>query len=253
MINIERLTKCYDKLKAVNDLSMHVGAGSVHGLLGANGSGKTTTLKCIVGLLKPDSGSIAVNGIDISADPVQVKRQFGYLPENQFLYPELTAEEYLRFIGRLRGIADAEVCAHADRFFKVFNLEEVRNAMIGSYSMGMKKKTALAGSLIGEPPLLILDEPTNGLDPPTVYLFKEIIRELEKRGTTVLIASHNLPFLENLAGGFTLIDQGRVVAAGSLQDLKTRHNMPEATLEDIFIHLSGRKISGVEELFDSPK
>lgn len=249
MIQIIGLKKSYGDAVALKGVGMDVAPGEVHGFIGANGAGKTTALKCIVGLLQPDQGSIHIGEVDALKRPIEAKRRFGFLPESHYLYPELTADEYIRFIARLRGVPDADAKAHADRFLRAFGLEEARHSYIGGYSMGMKKKTALAGCLVGDPPLIILDEPTNGLDPPSVVLFKEIIRELRKRGRTVLVASHNLPFLEDLADRFTMIDQGAVVAAGPLEALRAAAGTPGATLEDLFIHLTGRKITGVENLF----
>ena len=251
MIRVEQLSKRYGERAAIDAVTMDVAAGEVHGFLGANGSGKTTTLKCITGLLHPDAGRVTIADIDVAKDPVAARRQFGFLPENQYLYPELTAAEYLRFLGRLRNVPDAAVAAHGERFLRVLALAEFKEALIGGFSMGMKKKLALAGALLGDPSLVILDEPTNGMDPPAVALFKDVIRELRKRGRTVLIASHHLDFVADLADRCTLLEQGKVIARGTLEEWRQQAQLPNATLEQLFLKLTGRTLTDVAELFPS--
>lgn len=238
MIKIENLSKSYNKgaVKAVDNLNLHVRRGEIFGFLGPNGAGKTTTIKMIVGLLNPDSGSIKINGFDNQKEALKSKRSIGYVPDNPEVYDRLTGIEYLNFMADVYQIP-AEIRKERIAYFlEMFNLTDAAEDLIKSYSHGMKQKIVLIGALIHEPALWVLDEPMVGLDPKSSHLLKDLMRKHCDKGNTVFFSTHVLEVAEKLCDRIGIINKGKLIAIGSLDELK--HGDQADSLENIFLELT---------------
>jgi ABC-2 type transport system ATP-binding protein len=234
LLEVERLSKAYGYLQAVDQISFRLWPGELVALLGENGAGKTTTLQMLAGLLTPDGGRICLRGQRLTT--AELKRLVGYMPEMPALYPGLTGQEFLEFVGGLRGFPRAFCRERASELLVRFGLEEVAQRRIRGYSQGMKRRLVLCATLLHQPPLLLLDEPLNGIDPSGVILVKRELASLSARGHALLIATHLLDVAERLCGRAIILAQGRIVADGSLDELRARTG--EATLEQIFARLA---------------
>lgn len=218
MIEVERLTKDYGSVVAVRDVSFSVGQGEVVGFLGPNGAGKSTTLRILAGFLGPTSGRVRIDGHDMSEAPLAAREKLGYMPEAAPLYPELRVREYLEFRARLKRIPRRARAANIERALARASLRDVEGATIGHLSKGYRQRVGLADALVADPPLLILDEPTAGLDPNQVREVRALIKELG-RDHTVLVSSHILSEVEATCERVIVIDRGRLVAQGTLEEL----------------------------------
>ena len=221
MIEVENLTKVYVDTAVVDDLSFYVPEGQILGFLGPNGAGKTTAMRMITGFLPPTNGRVVVAGVDLDADPVGLRRHIGYLPENVPLYPELRVSEYLRFRADIEGVRSSELHERLEYVVERCMLTDVRRQVIGTLSKGFRQRVGLAGALIHKPPVLILDEPTVGLDPNQIIKIRELITELG-RDHTVVLSTHILPEVEQVCERVFIIDHGRVVADGTPEALRTK-------------------------------
>ncbi len=219
MIEVEQLSKVFVDTPVVDDVSFFVPEGQVLGFLGPNGAGKSTTMRMITAFLPPTSGRISVAGMDIDRDSIAVRRHIGYLPENVPLYPELRVEEYLRFRADIEGIPRSEVASHLADVIDRCMLAEVRSQVIGTLSKGYRQRVGLASALIHRPPVLILDEPTVGLDPHQIIKVRKLIAELGSDHTVVL-STHILPEVEEVCERVLIIDRGAIVADGTPDDLR---------------------------------
>lgn len=239
MIEINHLSKSYNKgkIKAVDDLSLEVHGGEIFGFLGPNGAGKTTTIKMMVGLLKPDQGSIKINGFDLESEPLKVKESISFVPDNPEVYEKLTGVEYLNFLGDIYRVPGAERKERISHFLELFGLTGAVNDLIGSYSHGMRQKIVLIGALLHEPRVFILDEPMVGLDPKSANNLKEHMKEHCRRGNTVFFSTHVLEVAEKLCHRIGIIHQGRLIACGTLEELKQQSQSRES-LEKIFLELT---------------
>ena len=235
---LEGLTKVFAK-PAVDNLSLRVRAGELYALLGPNGAGKTTTLRMVAGLLKPTSGSIRVFGVDALADPSAAKQIIAWAPDEPMLYDRLTPMEYLEFVAGLWGVDAKEGRARAEQLLKFLGLWEQRDQRCESFSRGMKQKAALAGALIHEPRLLILDEPLTGLDAAVSRQVKDLLLERVKAGATVILTTHILEVAERIADRIGIIQACKLLAEGTLAELRERAGEREGTLEDVFLELTG--------------
>ncbi|HEY5119502.1 MAG TPA: ABC transporter ATP-binding protein [Anaerolineales bacterium] len=242
LIETKNLVKLFGDKTAVNNISFDVRGGEVFGFLGPNGAGKTTTIKMIVGLLQPTSGNVKVAGYDVQTQPMQAKATSGYVPDTPNLYMKLSAREFLRFVGDLYEMKRAKAEERIDELLKLFDLTDVRDDLIDSYSHGMKQKTALAAALIHDPKVLVLDEPTVGLDPKSARLIKDILRQLADRGAAVFLSTHILEIAERMCDRIGIIDHGNLVAVGTMDELRSM-GKSGSSLEDIFLALTG----GAEE------
>jgi ABC-2 type transport system ATP-binding protein len=221
MIEVEKLTKVYVDRPVVDDLSFFVPEGQILGFLGPNGAGKTTAMRMITGFLPPTKGQVVVAAIDLDADPVGMRRNIGYLPENVPLYPELRVEEYLRFRGDVEGVPRSELGERLDYVVERCMLADVRRQVIGTLSKGYRQRVGLAGALLHRPPVLILDEPTVGLDPNQIIKVRELITELGQDHTVVL-STHILPEVEQVCERVFIIDNGQIVADGTPDALRSK-------------------------------
>lgn len=227
MIEVKHLTKLYGKKTAVNDVSFTVEEGAVVGFLGRNGAGKTTTMNMITGYISATEGSVSVNGYDVLQKPLQAKRQIGYLPEHPPLYLDLTVSEYLQFACELKGIKTAERKQHMARIMELVKIADMGGRLVGNLSKGYRQRVGLAQALVGNPPVLILDEPTVGLDPRQIIEIRRLIKDLGKKHT-VILSSHILPEVADICEKVIIIDEGRVVAEDTLENL--RHGTQESRL-----------------------
>ncbi len=221
MIEVEHLSKTFVDTPVVDDLSFFVPEGQVLGFLGPNGAGKTTTMRMITAFLRPTRGRVVVAGIDLDSDPVGLRRQVGYLPENVPLYPEMRVDEYLRFRADIEDVPRAQVRENMEYVIERCMLADVRRQVIGTLSKGYRQRVGLAGALVHKPPVLILDEPTVGLDPNQIIKVRELIIELG-RDHTVVLSTHILPEVEQVCERVLIIDHGAIVADGTPTDLQTR-------------------------------
>ena len=232
MLTIQNLVKSYGNgPRAVDGLSLTVEAGDIYGFIGHNGAGKTTTLKCISGILPFDEGEIFIDGIDIRKDPMAAKRIMRYIPDNPDLYTFLTGTGYLNFLCDIYGIDEATRRERIAKYAQLFEIESKLGDLVGSYSHGMCQKLALIGALIQQPTLLMLDEPFVGLDPKASHTLKEIMRELTETGTAIFFSTHVLEVAEKLCNRIAIIKNGRLIAAGPMEEVRGNQSLEELFLE----------------------
>lgn len=243
LIETHNLVKRYGDKIAVKDIGFEVRAGEIFGFLGPNGAGKTTTIKIIVGLLQPTSGFVRVAGYDVQKQPMQAKAASGYVPDTPNLYAKLTGRELLRFVGDLYDLDRKLSTQRVDDLLRMFDLTAAANDTIDSYSHGMQQKTALAAALVHDPTVLVLDEPTVGLDPKSARLIKDILRQMAERGRAVFLSTHILEIAERMCDRIGIINQGELIAVGTMDELRALDKSGQASLEDIFLSLTG----GTEE------
>ena len=237
MIEIEGLTKKFGAVEAVKDLSLVIPSGELFCFLGPNGAGKTTTIKMLCGLLHPTSGGIRLDGIDIMAEPEEWRRRVGYIPDNPFMYERLTPAEFLEFIGDLYGIARGEVSSQRDFFFGLFRMHEYARTLIQDLSHGFRQRLIYAATFLHKPSIMFIDEPFVGLDPLSIRMIQNMLREKARAGTTIFLTTHILAFAENLADRIGIISGGRLAATGTLEELKAQNSL-HGSLEDIFFSLT---------------
>jgi len=235
-LEVTGLSKIFDR-PAVDGLDLTIRAGEFYGLLGPNGAGKTTTLKMVVGLLRPDAGSIRVLGVDALSDPVAAKRQVAWVSDEPMIYDKLTPYEYLEFIAGLWNIAAKDAQARATALIELLGLGPHAHERCQGFSKGMSQKVALAGALIHDPRLIILDEPLTGLDAGSARLVKTVLAERVRDGATVIMTTHILEVAERMAERIGVINHGRLIAEGTLSELRRQAGGGDASLEDIFLEL----------------
>jgi ABC-2 type transport system ATP-binding protein len=238
-VDLQGVTKRYNEIVAVNNMTLSINKGEIFALLGPNGSGKSTTLKMLLGLVQPTAGTINVLGIDVKKEPVAVKRQVGYVPESPSVYEFLTGIEYLDFIADIYGVSPAEKKQRITEYLKALQLEGREGDMINSYSDGMKKKLSLISAFLNKPKLLILDEPLNALDPRSARIVKDLLHSLKLQGVTTILSTHVLEIAEAVCDRIGIMYQGNILALGNMNELRQRASMPGSGLEDIFLKLTG--------------
>ena len=232
MLEIQHLTKKYGSKLAVDDLSLHIQPGEICGFIGHNGAGKTTTIKACCGILPFDSGEILVGGVSVRKDPIACKRQIAYIPDNPDLYDFMTGVKYLNFIGDVFGVSQAERRERIGRYGEMFELTGDLGQPISAYSHGMKQKLAIISALLHQPKLLILDEPIVGLDPKATHLLKGVMGELCRSGSAIFFSTHVLEVAERLCHRVAIIKSGKLVACGSMEEVKG-----DQSLETVFLEL----------------
>jgi ABC-2 type transport system ATP-binding protein len=238
-IMLDSVTKSFDGKVAVKDLTLSVLPGEVHGLLGPNGSGKSTTMKMVMSIVKPDHGAISLLGIDVLRQPVKAKRLVGYVPESPYLYDYLTASEYLDFVGTAYGIDVKTRRERVEELLEALQMKEHVNEVMSGFSQGMKQKIAITAALLHRPRALILDEVLNGLDPRSARIVKDILQRLAGEGVSILFSTHVLEIAEAMCGRITIMNEGSIIAEGTVQELRSKAGMPGSTLEDTFLKLTG--------------
>ncbi len=237
-IVVEGLSKRFKDKTAVDQLSFRVARGRFFGFLGPNGAGKSTTIKMLTGLLRPSSGDAVIEGVRLSQNLLGVKGLIGVLPEELPLYERLTGEEYLHFAGRMYGLPRSEVRRRTEELLEFLSLTDDRRKLLLDYSQGMKKKAALAAALIHNPRVLFLDEPLNGIDPISGRVVTDLLRRMAQKGVTLFFTTHALDVAERLCDEVAVIDRGRIVAQGSLDEIRRQRQVEGgASLEDVFLKL----------------
>lgn len=250
-VAIRGLTKIYDGRAVVDAIDLDVPIGSFFGLVGPNGAGKTTTLSMVTGLLRPDAGRIVLGGVDVWADPVSAKAKMGVLPDGLRLFERLSGPELLSYLGRLRGIPADTVNARARELIAVLDLGEAGSKLVADYSTGMRKKITLAVALLHAPPILLLDEPLEAVDPVSARVIRTVLSRYTAGGGTVIFSSHVMTLVEGLCSHVAVMSHGTIVAAGPLAAVRGR----AASLDDAFMHLVGAADvaeGGLEWLGSSP-
>ena len=239
-ISIDALTKNYGALVALNHVSFDVAPGEIVGLIGPNGAGKSTLMKVVVGILRPTSGVARVSGHDVVQEPEAAKRLVGYVPENPSLYTALTVDEFLRFIGKIRGVPDGTLEARISESLRTFSLQEKTASLVGSLSKGMKQKLALTAATLHDPDVYVLDEPLTSLDPKTQAFVHGWISSQGREGKTVLLSTHNLDIVQDYATRIVIIDRGNVIATGPLDSLRKLADIKkgDARLDEVFLKLT---------------
>ena len=235
-LELRGLTKCFVR-PAVDGLELTIRAGEFYGLLGPNGAGKTTTMRIVAGLLRPDAGSVSVFGIDALADPVEAKRLIAFVPDEAMVYDRLTPFEYLEFVAGLWSIDAPTAEARARELIDWLGLGPHAHERCQSFSKGMRQKVALAGALVHEPRLLVLDEPLTGLDAGSARLVKDVLAERARDGVAVVMTTHILEVAERMAERIGVLDKGRLIAEGTLEELRRQAGKGGTSLEDIFLDL----------------
>lgn len=248
MFEVRNLTKRYNRIPAVDDVSFTIRPGEILGYLGPNGAGKSTTVKVLIGLIEPTSGRILFHGQDVKSDWIGFLRRVGYVPEEPHLYPQLTGREYLQLVGRLRGLNRNALESRMDEMLRLFSLWEDRHSALSSYSKGMRQKILLSAALLHDPEMLILDEPFSGLDVNTAIVLRALVQALAAEGKMILYSSHVLEVVEKVCSTVMILRKGRAVAYDAVEHLRDLMHQP--SLEGVFAQLTeqedpGRIVGGI--------
>jgi ABC-2 type transport system ATP-binding protein len=248
MIELTNLVKKYGAFTAVDGVSLEVAAGEIHGFLGPNGAGKTTTIRMIAGLLKPTAGRIVIAGHDLAAEPEAAKATLGFIPDRPFLYEKLTAVEFLRFHAGLFGIEDG-VSHRIDELLELFELRDWGGELVESFSHGMKQRLVMCAAFLHRPQALVVDEPMVGLDPRGARLIKQVFREAARKGMAILMSTHTLEVAQEMCDHISIILHGRIIARGTVDELRTLAGGKDEQLTPVFLKLTGG--SGLQEIGDA--
>ncbi len=241
LVKISNLSKSYAKseVKAVDDLCLELNEGEIFGFLGPNGAGKTTTIKLLTGILSIDEGSVEVCGFDLKKNSIEVKKNIGFVSDNDVIYDKLTGKEYVDFLADIYGVSLEDRKARAEKMLEIFNLKDAFNSQIRTYSHGMKQKIAIIGALIHNPKVWVLDEPMMGLDPQSSYELKELMREHCRQGNVVFFSTHVLEVAEKLCDRVGIIVGEKLKLVGTMEEIKAKAG--DETLEEIFLSVAARK------------
>ena len=231
MLDIQHLTKRYGEKKAVDDLSLHIAPGEIYVFIGHNGAGKTTTLKAVVGILPFEEGEITINGVSVKTDPFTCKRQLAYIPDNPDLYDYMTGSKYLNFIADIFGVGAEERQERIRKYADLFELTDDLAQPIAAYSHGMKQKLAIISAWLHQPKLIIMDEPFVGLDPKAAHTLKGMMREVCDQGGAIFFSTHVLEVAEKLCDKVAIIKGGRLIRAGTMEEVKGDDSLEEVFLE----------------------
>ena len=237
MIKLINLTKKYGKLTAVNSINLAVAQSEVFGFLGPNGAGKTTTIRMMAGLLQPTGGSALIGGFDIQTEPLKAKFITGFIPDRPFLYEKLTATEFMHFVSQLYEMQDAN--KRIAELLDLFGLPDWKDELVENFSHGMKQRLVMASALLHHPRVLVVDEPMVGLDPRGARLVKDIFKDLASKGVTIFMSTHTLEIVEQMCTRVAIINNGNIIAEGSVEDLGRMARMENNHLEPIFLRLTG--------------
>ena len=249
MITVKDIHKRYGSFDAVNGVSIEVPAGEIHGFLGPNGAGKTTTIRMISGLLKPTSGTIAIDGADLSKEPERAKAALGFVPDRPFIYEKLTALEFLRFCGGLYGMEGAPLESRALELLDLFELGKWKNELIEAFSHGMKQRVVMCSAFLHHPKAVLVDEPMVGLDPRGARLIKDIFRVMARKGVAILMSTHTLEVAQEMCDYVRIILGGRIIAEGTVEEVIALAGEGHSALTPVFLKLTGG--SGFQEIPDA--
>jgi ABC-2 type transport system ATP-binding protein len=238
-LRLESLVKSFGEIKAVRGINLSLRKGEILGLLGPNGSGKSTTMRMVLGILKPDSGEVLVYGENESTAPVELKKRLGYVPETPQLYEFLTGIEYIDFVAEMYGVPPAERKERVSHFLQGMQLAGHENEMISGYSQGMKQKIAIISALVHKPQILVLDEALNGLDPRSARVVKDLLKQLASEGVSILFSTHVLEIAQALCDRVAIMYQGTIMAEGTVGELRQTAGLPGSSLEEVFLKMTG--------------
>ncbi len=239
MIQLNALTKRYGRFTAVDAIDLHVPRGQLFGFLGPNGAGKTTTLRMIAGILRATSGKVLIGGVDLATDPIAAKSKLGFIPDRPFIYEKLTGAEFLRFVAGLYDQTGPQIEHRARELLALFDLEQWRDELVESYSHGMRQKLIISSAFVHRPEVIVVDEPMVGLDPKAARILKDLFREYTSRGNTIMMSTHTLEVAETLCDRVGIIQNGNIVAAGTVAELRKDGGENARGLEEIFLRLTG--------------
>lgn len=246
MIAIHNLVKKFGAFTAVDDVSLEVEPGEIHGFLGPNGAGKTTTIRIVAGLLKPTAGRVIVNDHDLAKEPEAAKASLGFVPDRPFIYEKLTAGEFLRFHGGLYGLGGGSVGDRVREMLELFELSKWENELVESFSHGMKQRLVLSAAFLHRPRAVLVDEPMVGLDPRGARLIKNVFRRMSSHGVAILMSTHTLEVAEEMCDRISIILKGRIIARGTVDELRGMAGSPDDQLTPVFLKLTGG--SGLQEI-----
>ena len=246
MIAVENLIKRFAAFTAVDGVSLDVAPGEIHGFLGPNGAGKTTTIRMIAGLLKPTAGRVLVNGHDMAGAPEPAKASLGFIPDRPFIYEKLTAGEFLRFHGGLFGMDDGAIEQRKKEMLDLFELTRWEDQLVESFSHGMKQRLVMCAAFLHRPTAVLVDEPMVGLDPRGARLIKQVFRHLSEHGVAILMSTHTLEVAEEMCDRISIILKGRIIARGTVEDLRELAGERDDQLTEVFLKLTGG--TGTQEL-----
>ena len=243
MIQLVNLTKHYGKLAAVDGLNLEVPAGQIFGFLGPNGAGKTTTIRVMMGILKPSAGQVLLGGYDVERDAVNAKAISGFIPDRPFIYEKLSGAEFLDFVGKLHRLESRRLRHRIAQLLDLLELTPWKDELVESYSHGMKQRLVVCASLIHEPRILIIDEPMVGMDPKGARTLKDLFRALADKGTTVFLSTHSIGVAEEICHRIGIIQQGRLIACGTMAEIHDRAAGKDSNLESVFLELTREQIT----------
>jgi ABC-2 type transport system ATP-binding protein len=248
MIHVRDLVKTYGSFTAVDGVSLDVPSGQIHGFLGPNGAGKTTTIRMMAGLLRPTAGSIAINGHDLAAAPEAAKQSLGFIPDRPYIYEKLTAGEFLRFHGGLFGLEGEAVEQRIREMLELFELTRWEGELVESFSHGMKQRLVMSAAFLHRPRAVLVDEPMVGLDPRGARLIKHVFRRMADHGVAILMSTHTLEVAEEMCDRISIILRGRIIASGTVGELRALAGSDNDQLTAVFLKLTGG--SGLQEIDD---
>jgi ABC-2 type transport system ATP-binding protein len=233
------LTKRYGELVAVDDVTFSLRSGTVTGFLGPNGAGKTTTLRMIAGILRPTGGRVEIGGVDIVDDPTTAKSKLGFIPDRPFIYEKLTAGEFLRFHGGLYGLSGNGVTTRVHEMLDLFELRKWEHELVESFSHGMKQRLVMSAAFLHRPRAVAVDEPMVGLDPRGARLIKDVFRRMAENGVALLMSTHTLEVAQEVCHRVSIINKGRIVASGTVDDVRALAGGDDDHLTSVFLKLTG--------------
>lgn len=245
MIELSHLSKNFGNFQAVKEVTLQIPRGEIFGFLGPNGAGKTTTIRMMAGLMKPTSGRVFLDGKDVLRQPEEAKSILGFIPDRPYLYEKLTGQEFLEFIADLRGLeAGNSQQKRIGELLNFFDLQGWRQELVESYSHGMRQRLVIAAALLHRPKVLIVDEPMVGLDPKGTRLVKGLFRDLAHKGVSIFMSTHTLELAEEVCQRIGIINEGKVIALGNMQELREKAKTADARLESLFLKLTGKEEAG---------
>lgn len=241
IIRFTNIQKNYGDFAALKPINLEIFKGELFGFLGPNGAGKTTLIRILTGIIKATGGTVSIGGFSLEKEPESAKRMLGYVPDRPYLYEKLSPLEYFDFMGGLYNVKQSEIASIGEKLLKLFDLWNKRNDLIESFSHGMKQKVAMSAANLHKPDILVVDEPTVGLDPKSVKLAKQFFKDMTLEGKTIFLTTHTLSVAEDLCDRIAIIRSGEIAAIGTLEELQTKASMPNNNLEDIFLKITEEK------------